>query len=160
MYISFVYLDILWKMEKRSWTLETTGIAHHCKYQLYSFDFDVFPLVSVHIFVTVILPKIMICHIYCFNFLFVSFRYYACLCGHHELVEFLLQNGEVVLIANRFNTGFVTTCALSKRRKMRTSHADTDLTGYYSRFWLACLVHYEYYRERCKTDCKATYRHS
>jgi len=60
--------------------------------------------------------------------------YYACLCGHHELVEFLLQNGEVVLIANRFNTGFVTTCALSKRRKMRMSHADTDLTGYYSRF--------------------------
>ena len=24
------------------------------------------------------------------------FRYYACLCGHHELVEFLLQNGEFV----------------------------------------------------------------
>lgn len=56
----------------------------------------------------------MVCHIYCVNFLFVPFRYYACLCGHHELVEFLLQNGEFVLIANRFNTGFVTTRALSK----------------------------------------------
>lgn len=70
----------------------------------------------------------MICHIYCLNFLVVSFRYYACLCGHHELVEFLLQNGEVVLIANIFETGFVTTRALSKRRRMRMSRADTGLT--------------------------------
>lgn len=62
------------------------------------------------------------------NDMVVSSRYYACLCGHHELVEFLLQNGEVVLIANRFNTGFVTARALSKRRRMRTSHADTGLT--------------------------------
>ena len=68
----------------------------------------------------------MINHLYgSFNFLFLSFRYYACLCGHHELVEFLLQNGEVVLIANRFNTdntGFVTTRSLSKWRRTCTWH--------------------------------------
>ena len=110
-------------MEKRSWTLETTGIAHHCKYQL----INTFREVLFSVFRTHFTTLLMKCHMYCLNFLVVSFRYYACLCGHRELVEFLLQNGEVVLIANRFNTGFVTTRALSKRRRMRTSHADTSL---------------------------------
>ena len=29
-----------------------------------------------------------------FLFCFIIPRYYACLCGHHELVEYLLQNGQ------------------------------------------------------------------
>ena len=37
-------------MEKQSWTLETTGIAHHCKYQLINTYRDVlFLQFSVHI---------------------------------------------------------------------------------------------------------------
>lgn len=27
-----------------------------------------------------------------------KFRYYACLCGHEALVEFLLQNGKLIIV--------------------------------------------------------------
>ena len=43
-----------------------------------------------------------------FLFCFIIPRYYACLCGHHELVEYLLQNGRFCQF--RFETGLTPVC--------------------------------------------------
>ena len=59
-----------------------------------------------------------------------TFRYYACLCGHEALVEFLLQNGKLIIAIQGYTLLLKRGTWGSKRDALRVICVDDKRSGY------------------------------
>ena len=59
-----------------------------------------------------------------------TFRYYACLCGHEALVEFLLQNGKLIFVIQGYTLLRKRGTLGSKLDALRVIGFDDKRSGY------------------------------
>ena len=59
-----------------------------------------------------------------------TFRYYACLCGHEALVEFLLQNGKLIFVIQGYTLLRKRGTLGSKLDALRVISFDDKRSGY------------------------------
>ena len=59
-----------------------------------------------------------------------TFRYYACLCGHEALVEFLLQNGKLIFVIQGYTLLRKRGTLGSKLDALRVIGFDDKTSGY------------------------------